>query len=84
MSVQPFDPDNPPEEPPPACEDRLMWRMAYSLHVAHQPDVDGFCLCRQFYPCSAAHLAARGLLAACQPVAVAVGAASEVGVGVTE
>jgi hypothetical protein len=65
VSILPFDPENPPEEPPESCADRLTWRLAYALHAAHQPNTDGFCDCRQFYPCPASKLAAQGLRSAC-------------------
>ena len=65
----PFDPEAPPAEPPPGC-DRLMWTLAYRVHVEHQPDADGSCLattCRGTFtgwPCDAASLAAQAFLGA--------------------
>jgi hypothetical protein len=50
----PYDPDEPPMNPPDGCENRLMWQLARRLFGDHQPGPDGYCMvCRpyQFYPC---------------------------------
>jgi hypothetical protein len=62
----PFDPEDPPEEPP-AGADRLVWRLAYLLDRAHQPTVHGWCIaCRPstLWPCPPARTAAAALLCA--------------------
>ena len=61
----PFNPENPPAEPPPGC-DRLVWTLAYRIHLDHQPDADGVCVartCRMFWPCEGASLAEQAFLA---------------------
>ncbi len=63
----PFDPKDPPEEPP-RGSDRLTWTLAYQIWCDHQPGPDGPCaatLCRenaQRWPCPAHHLALAGLV----------------------
>jgi len=65
----PYDPEHPPQEPPPGC-DRLLWMIAYQVHVDHQPGPDGRCGARTcrigsfVWPCHAAGLAGRGFLGA--------------------
>jgi hypothetical protein len=65
MAHVPFDPENPPEQPPEGCSDPLLWRVARALHLAHQPEPDNRCTCGEVFPCGRAALAVRGLLAAC-------------------
>jgi hypothetical protein len=63
----PYDPYDPPVNPPPACRNRLMWQLARRLFADHQPASDGWCaVCRpfDFYPCVARQLADIGLEAA--------------------
>src|SRR5512139_1250254 len=36
----PYDPDDPPEQPPTDCLDRMLWRVAYFLRLAHAPGPD--------------------------------------------
>jgi hypothetical protein len=60
----PYDPADPPMDPPERCVSRLMWQLARRLHTDHQPGLDGYCLvCRpyQFYPCGGRQLADVGL-----------------------
>jgi hypothetical protein len=55
----PHDPnnsDNPPVEAPPGA-DPLLWRLAYSVYETHRSRADGFCACRDFWPCEHARLA---------------------------
>lgn len=62
-----FDPEEPPPEPPPGCPDPTLWSVAVALHRAHQPRLDGWCACREFYPCAGHRLAVRALVRACRP-----------------
>jgi hypothetical protein len=64
-----FDLEHPPQEPPAECVDALTWRLAYTLHTSHRPDVDGICSCGHAYPCSSARLAGRGFRVSCRPAA---------------
>lgn len=62
----PFDPADPPADPPEGCRNRLLWQLARRVFGDHQPGPDGFCLvCRpyQFYPCVGRQLADTGLRA---------------------
>lgn len=65
----PYDPDDPPAEPPRGAEP-VLWVVAYALHAEHRPGVDGFCVagtCRArllVWPCHASELARAGLLQA--------------------
>jgi hypothetical protein len=69
MTSLPFDPQNPPEEPP-ANANPLTWSMAYQIHSDHQPAADGFCVaitCKTrfaFWPCDALALASAGFITA--------------------
>ena len=65
----PFDLRCPPERPPDACVDPVLWEIAYALHVAHRPGPDGQCACGQRHPCEAWWQAVAGLSAACAAVA---------------
>jgi hypothetical protein len=71
----PYDPDSPPQDPPTGA-DRLVWMLAYALHVEHRPGVDGFCVavsCRSesnLWPCEALTLARCGFLDAAWPLVV--------------
>jgi hypothetical protein len=51
MSDLPYDPDNPPCEPPEGCSDPLLWTIARALRRAHGVRPDGFCECKNFWPC---------------------------------
>jgi hypothetical protein len=62
--LEPFDPDDPPAEPPEGCVDPLLWRVGFALLATHHPRPDGFCECKVFWPCHAARLAEEALLAA--------------------
>jgi hypothetical protein len=64
----PFDLYDPPVEPPDACIDPGLWRVAYALHVAHRPDGDGRCACGEPHPCEAWWQAVAGLSGACADV----------------
>ena len=69
MAVLPFDPDDPPAQPPTCCVDELVWRMAFQLFQDHRPDRDGFCVTcvpGEFSPCVGQYLALRGFLEACR------------------
>jgi hypothetical protein len=63
----PYDPQDPPEEPP-AGVDRLLWSVAFQLRQAHPADSVGFCQaprCRRDFvpwPCEHVHLAHAALL----------------------
>ncbi len=68
--ILPYHLNDPPEEPPEGC-DRLLWFMAWSLHVEHQPGPDGLCLAGSCggarpnpWPCNGSKLAQAGFLAA--------------------
>ena len=62
----PYDPVNPPADPPPGCADPLLWRVARALRDAHHPRPDGFCECKSFWPCAPARLADESLRLACE------------------
>lgn len=62
----PFDPHDPPAEPPAGCADPLLWRVAYALRRAHQARSDGWCDCREFHPCPSRALADGALRQACR------------------
>jgi hypothetical protein len=72
MPGLPYDPDDPPRDPPTECRHELMWRLARSLREAHEAGIDGFCLataCRRrhsLHPCPPFRLAQAGMRAACQ------------------
>jgi hypothetical protein len=65
----PFDPEDPPADPPPGC-DAMVWRLAHQVHVDHQPGSDAFCVARTCrgsftpWPCGPSRLAAQGFLGA--------------------
>jgi hypothetical protein len=65
----PFDPVQPPADPPAGC-DVMVWRLAYQLHLDHLPAPDAFCAartCRERFtpwPCDPSRLAAQGFLGA--------------------
>ena len=69
MARIPFNPDNPPEEPPRGAHP-LIWRLAWQVRSDHVPDADGFCLARScrtcwaHWPCHPRRLAEAGLAAA--------------------
>jgi hypothetical protein len=66
----PFDPEHPPDDPPPGVAQPMLWRVAVRLHRDHDVVVRDragalVCdLCRQRWPCFGRRLAQRGLLAA--------------------
>ncbi|MBB5867890.1 hypothetical protein F4553_001269 [Allocatelliglobosispora scoriae] len=62
----PFDLADPPEDPPEACVDPVMWATARELLAEHEP-VDGVCeSCETTYlPCAGRLLADGGLQTAC-------------------
>jgi hypothetical protein len=65
----PYEPHDPPIDPPPRCVNRLMWQLGRRLFADHQPGPDGWCLIcrpRQFYPCIGRQLADIGMQAAYQ------------------
>lgn len=70
MAELPFDPDNPPDEPPEQVRQPMMWRLAVRLHRDHergQPDPAGSPFCRACgdpWPCRPRRIARRGLVAA--------------------
>ncbi|HEX8346249.1 MAG TPA: hypothetical protein VF657_16140 [Actinoplanes sp.] len=69
MLALPFDPEDPPAQPPAECDDDLTWRLAYQIFRDHRSDADGFCITcvpGEFNPCVGRHLALRGFLAACR------------------
>jgi len=61
----PYDPTNPPAEPPAGCVDPVLWRVAFALRRAHHPRLDDFCECKVFWPCPDARLADEALKLAC-------------------
>ncbi len=69
MARIPFNPLDPPEEPPRGAHP-LIWRLARQAWSDHVPDADGFCLarsCRErsaYWPCQPRRLAEAGLAAA--------------------
>ena len=70
MSELPFDPADPPEEPPPGVSQIMAWRLAVRLHRDHSPAVvdparPAVCrACADPWPCHGRRLAWRALLAA--------------------
>ena len=67
----PYDPLDPPVDPPAGCTDPVLWRVARTLLDSHHPRPDNFCDCRAFWPCPAAKLAEEALQMACErPVPV--------------
>lgn len=73
-SALPFDPGNPPDEPPPEVVRPMTWRLALRLHRDHSP-LPGIAptgpnvcrACADPWPCSGRQIAVRGLLAAWRP-----------------
>jgi hypothetical protein len=65
----PYNPKNPPEEPPTGT-DRLLWTVAFELRASHQPDAAGYCQSPQcgdrlvVWPCRSVTLADSGLMGA--------------------
>jgi hypothetical protein len=57
----PYDPADPPAEPPFGCTDPMLWRVAVALHQAHRPRSDGFCGCKSFWPCADTALSERAM-----------------------
>jgi hypothetical protein len=69
VTTLPYEPDEPPVDPPAECMNRLMWQLARRVFADHQPGPDSWCLvCRpfQFYPCVGRQLANVGLRESCQ------------------
>jgi hypothetical protein len=66
----PFDPTDPPAEPPPGCLDRQRWRLAYQMFTAHQGEDGGSrCqVCGEVWPCGGHKRAVHGLVTACLQV----------------
>jgi hypothetical protein len=64
----PFDLVDPPERPPEACVDPVLWELAYTLHLAHRPGSDGRCPAGEEHPCEGWWRAVAGLSAACAAV----------------
>ncbi|MEO3815417.1 hypothetical protein [Plantactinospora sp. B24E8] len=64
MSRLPFDPLDPPTEPPPDCVLPTLWRIAHTLHQLHQPDDDNRCACGAHHPCAHRRASLRALLEA--------------------
>lgn len=75
MYEVPFDPERPPEEPPPGIPQPMLWRLARRLFTDHQCSAAGTgpalalrCrTCGDPWPCRGRRLAERGLVAACRP-----------------
>jgi hypothetical protein len=70
MTHLPFDPSNPPEEPPAQVAQPMMWRMAVRLVTDHRPDWSAVgrarppCrCCGDSWPCRGHELGRRGLVA---------------------
>jgi hypothetical protein len=65
--ILPYDIQNPPEQPPEGA-DRLLWLLAWAVHVEHQPGTNGFCTaptCAKdsaLWPCGRSMLASGGFL----------------------
>jgi hypothetical protein len=62
----PYDPADPPREPPPGAHPTL-WRLAYLVHARHRRGADGSCAeCKQHpWPCDAGQLATDQMRFAC-------------------
>lgn len=60
----PYDPGNPPSQPPQGCADPVLWSVSFALRRAHRPRSDGWCECRKFWPCATFALADESLRAA--------------------
>lgn len=73
MTALPYDPDNPPAEPP-AGADRMTWLMAYRIFAEHQAGPDGTCTaatCRAAgnrWPCPPSVMARSGFADACRSI----------------
>jgi len=80
MRELPFDPENPPDEPPPEVVQPMAWRLAVRLHRDHSPlpaapspamsgpASPNVCRsCGDPWPCHGRRIAVRGLRAACRP-----------------
>jgi hypothetical protein len=71
MTDVPFDLTDPPEEPPPAVRQLVMWRVAICLFRDHAPRLAGAgelarCrACGQVWPCRCRRFAERALVDAC-------------------
>lgn len=64
MSTLPFDPLDPPAEPPPGCPLPTLWRLAYTLHQRHSGE-HGRCACGARHPCAYRRASLRALVEAC-------------------
>ncbi|MBB5874018.1 hypothetical protein F4553_007452 [Allocatelliglobosispora scoriae] len=66
LTKPPFDLASPPEDPPEACVDPVMWATARELLAEHEP-VDGYCeSCETTeFPCAGRSLADQGLQTSC-------------------
>jgi hypothetical protein len=75
MRELPFDPDDPPDEPPAGVLRPMAWRLAVRLHRDHAPaDVEpvhpAVCrTCGDPWRCEGRRIAERGLIAACRGMA---------------
>lgn len=71
MTDVPFDLTNPPDEPPPAVRQPVMWRVAICLFRDHAPGFGGAGVlarcraCGQVWPCRCRRFAERALIDAC-------------------
>lgn len=66
MPRLPFDPEDPPANPPLACRDPDRWREWYEVRASHVPDRSGACrACGGPHPCFRARLALRVLVDTC-------------------
>jgi hypothetical protein len=79
----PFDPEDPPIEPPPSVQQPLLWSVSRRVYGDHDaPDDQGGpmvpqCrLCGEPWPCRARRVAEHGLLAACRAPIDSAGPAS--------
>jgi hypothetical protein len=68
----PFDPVDPPDEPPEGVLQALLWRVAVQLHRDHEleenvPGPPRCSRCGEPWPCAGRRLAERGLVAAFAP-----------------
>jgi hypothetical protein len=73
MNDLPFDLTDPPDDPPPAVRQPVMWRVAICLFRDHAPGLAGAGVlarcrtCGQVWPCRCRRFAERALIDACAP-----------------
>jgi len=71
MTEMPFDLTDPPDDPPPAVRQAVMWRVAICLFRDHAPGLAGAGVlarcraCGQVWPCRCRRFAERALIDAC-------------------